>query len=574
MAGLIPDDILAILDDPYQTISRFKIEHREAKIVRLEPNLWTPEQVMLVGDWWDSKAGGLRDSCRETTVVKGRNQGVGLITQAFFAWYVARCVDPVHVILAAQTEATRDKHILRYKQLIRSLPSILHPTATKDNDALWAWDDGKEFRGVTMGGQTGAAQGFTAHMLHVTEGGPMKGEVAEVQRKIASVDATMHVASPHYFKVYESTSEGPSGWWPTHVANVRRNIQAGGFGVNFRFFPWSVNPSFRVPFRSQAALHSFMDSVTPREALVVQQHAAYMADLAKNKPANFRWIQNNYPALVTMTPEALHWRRTKMEGAFGNDEIMFAHDYPMTVEEAFLSSGIGWFDVAYLTEMLNRVESGRRTPDGGMVWLEPSPSHRYVVGVDIAEGLGGDTDNSVIQVLDSELRQCFVWASNREAPDVVGELAVRVAATYNNALLLIEANKRGAEALKAARKLGYKNFYLEKRASGKMDDFVTSGNQFASKKEMLYGHARTQVAKRRVTLNDRLTIDELMSIGVDARGSINGRDGKHDDRAMAWVLAVWAAQRLSLAAERSGMARIMDDYGLHDAGSRRTIPFG
>lgn len=575
MSAQIPDDILAILDDPYQTITRFEIEHREGAKVRHAANMWTPEQAMLVSDWWDGRNQCLRSSCRETTVVKGRNQGVGLITQEFFAWYVLRCPDPIRVALVAQSEKTRNRHMDRYKDLVRSMPSALHPDADTDNNDEWKWADGKLFHGLTAGGKTGRAQGFTYQMFHMTECGTLEDADA-TQRLVGSIGATMHRASPHYFKVFESTSEGPIGWWPDHVGRVRSHVAESRHGINFRFFPWSINPSFREPFRSPEEAKAFIGSITEAEARVVKHHAAYMAELARSKPANFRWIQANYPHLVEMQPEALHWRRLKLADEFGNQEVLFAHDYPMTVEEAFKSAGVGWFDLDYLDDRLTKVVDGMATRDGARVWLTHEPMRKYVVAVDIAEGVGGDGDYTVIQVLDNELRQCFVWASNETTPEVAGEYAVQVATAYGNALLLIEANKRGAEAIKAARKLGYKNLYQEKRANGKMDDFVTSGNQFQNKKELLYGHARTQLNRRRVVLNDRLTIEEMMNIGIDSKGSIGGKDKKHDDRAMAWVLAVWAAQRIerTASAEVSRMERIAADFGLQDTLPRRTLPFG
>lgn len=568
----IPDEILEILDDPYETITRFKIEHREGQVVQHTADTWTPEQVMLVGDWWDGKNHRIRESCRETTVVKGRNQGVGLISQEFVAWYVMQCPDPIRAILVAQSEVTRNRHMDRYKELIKSLPSVLHPAVSSDNNEEWRWLDGRLFHGKTAGGKSGKAQGFTYQMLHFTECGTLENAEA-TQRLVGSIDATMHRASPHYFKVYESTSEGPIGWWPTHVAGVQRATASGRHGVNFRFFPWSINPSFREPFRSDEEVKRFLDSLTDAEHRVIQQHKAYLEDLGRTKPANLRWIADRYPSLLTVSPEALHWRRVKMEDSFGGMEAMFAHDYPMTVQEAFLSSGVGWFDGNYLSARALQVHQGELTHDGARVWYRYDAARRYVVSMDVAEGMGGDSDYTVVTVLDNSLRQCFVWASNTTTPEVAGEYAVRVAVAYGNALLLIESNKRGAEAIKAARRLGYKNLYQEKRSNGAMADFVTKGNQFQSNKEILYGHARTQMNKRRVEVNDPLTVEELMNIGVDARGSIGGRDGKHDDRAMAWVLAVWAAQRIERF-EVGRMEHIANQFGLHESGQRRTIPFG
>lgn len=513
-----------------------ELDHREGPTVQFTGDLWTPEQAMLLDDWWDSGLGALRH--RETVIAKGRNQGVGEITQKFMAWFAAQAPDALNIAVLAHTEPARDRHIERFQYNINSLPTAIRPPQISKTNEKFVFSKGKkntQVVGMTQGGKTGKGQGFTFQMTHMTECGMYKSE-EDAQATVGSLTATMHRSSSYYFLVKESTSESPDSWWQREVTRAQNPKS----GVNFRFFPWAINPSHREPFPNDHARREFMDSLSTDEQQAIRLYDNYLVSLAKTHPHNVQWIADNYPFLLALSPEALHWRRRKLENSYGNTFYLFAHDYPMTVDEAFLSGGMGWFDPTYLSEV--RCLPGVKTRDGAEVWRHPEHDCRYAVGVDVGEGVGGDY--SVICVVDHKLRQCFVWADNRTAPESVGELAVRVAATYHNAKLLIESNKRGAEAIKAARNLGYQNFYLEKSATGSMRDWVTRGNQFGSNKEMLYGHARTQMNAKRVEIADPMTLSELRSIGLDSRGSIGGRDKKHDDRAMAWVLAVWCARRI------------------------------
>ena len=563
MGRIVSDDVLAVLTDPYETMTRMELKHRETRVVQFTSDLWTPEQAMLLDDWWDPKAKAIKH--RDTVIAKGRNQGVGEITQKFMTWFAMQCPDPMDMALLAHAEPTRDRHINRYFENGMGLPAAIRPVTSNKTNEKWVWKNGTAFVGMTQGGKTGKGQGFTFTQAHMTECG-MYTPAEDAIETIGSIKATMHESSPYYFIVKESTSSGPATWWQDEVSRAERDPD-----TNFRFFPWAVNPSFRIPFKTPQERLEFSASLTPDEIEAQNLYDNYLTNLARTHPHNVQWIGKRYPECLSLSLEALRWRRKKLHGDYGGVRFLFAHDYPMTVAEAFLSGGTGWFDPELLSAMRFKAVKGERTREGVEVWRRPAPDCRYAVGVDIGEGVGGDY--SVISVVDHQLRQCAVWSDNRTPPEQVGELAVRIAAGYHNALLLIESNKAGAEAIRAARRLGYGNFYMEKSVTGVAKDWMTKGNQFSSNKEMLYGHARTQMNAKRVEVNDPLTVDELTNIGLDRKGSINGRDKKHDDRAMAWVLAVWAARRI----EKWHVdlhEEVNKAFGLSDAPEMRaTLPF-
>lgn len=80
------------------------------------------------------------------------------------------------------------------------------------------------------------------------------------------------------------------------------------------------------------------------------------------------------------------------------------------------------------------------------IWNEPQPNHAYVLGVDIADGSGGD--NSVIQIFDvtnfKNIEQAVSFASREIDTNTLALIVARLGARYNNALVSGERNGVGA----------------------------------------------------------------------------------------------------------------------------------
>lgn len=551
----LTEDDLRLLSDPAEVMSRFEIESKEAGKGQFNnPN---PCQQMLLHDWWDFDTGTMRDTGRKTDILKARQQGVGLMTQSFIAAVALGTPMPFNVMTVAHADATMERHITRYREIVGSLPALLRPSVAKERENMWWWGNGTKFHGATAGGKTGKAQGFTFQMLHGTECG-MYGAAAELT--VQSLMATQHETSPFFFQVFESTSEGPGGWWETHID---RSVRSNG-DRNFRFFPWTIEPSYHVPFKSEEERAAFVKSLTEQDHAVVQTHMDYVNALGDRDKRILKAA-----GMLAVTVEQLHWRRRKLATT---SVEKFGYDFPLTRDEAFLYAGVSWFPKPILEEMRRRALLPYRDLmlANAAVFEPPKGSKQYAVGVDIGQGTEGDY--SAICVVDHMLNQVLVWSDNTSPPEVVGELAVRIAATYGNALLLIESN-RGTEALKAARRLGYRRLYMER---GK--DFTTWGNQTTVStgqggKHGLFGHVRTQINAKRCRLNDRVTIDEMITIREDVAGRLGAPKRKHDDRAMAFILAVWAARGLK-DPEILRADDLAKRYGLTEQGERRSVPFG
>jgi hypothetical protein len=178
------------------------------------------------------------------------------------------------------------------------------------------------------------------------------------------------------------------------------------------------------------------------------------------------------------------------------------------------------------------------------VWHTPHPDHIYVVGVDVAEGVGKDyTVAHVLDVTDlRQINQVAMYACNTIAPTEFTPKLNEILRQWGNPLLLSERNNCGAQIVDNLRKdFGYENI-------------VSYGARELGRTKIPLGiisHSNTKydcIANKRywinavdaVQINDISTVEELKDFIRMPNGSWKARAGKHDDRVMAlgWGLLI------------------------------------
>ena len=155
-----------------------------------------------------------------------------------------------------------------------------------------------------------------------------------------------------------------------------------------------------------------------------------------------------------------------------------------------------------------------------------------MVGVDVAEGVGGDY--TVAIVMDAwTLRPVAKWASNRTGISHAAEAGVRLATKWGRALMHIEKNNHGHAYIQAVDALGYSNY---------MPHLTTEASKI-----QLYDVQRTAIVEKLVDTVDKTTLSELRRLLRSERGlapSVPNRGGHHDDHSIAYGLALSAAHTL------------------------------
>jgi len=278
----------------------------------------------------------------------------------------------------------------------------------------------------------------------------------------------------------------------------------------------------------------------------------------------------------TLKHEALKrmaWRRRTLMSNFRGDLDFFKQEYPLTAEEAFITSGRQVFNIRKLVDIQyslmtpqgtavkppatwrhNRAERKyAAAPYGSLrVYDEPKREMVYVLGVDVAEGLK-DGDYSTIQVIElPTIKQVAVF-QDWVKPDDLGEIAYDLGEYYNWGLIAVENNGPGiATNLRLRDTLHYPVMYtreildgIERKYTNKLGWSTNRGS-----KPVMITALRGAIDDDLLILQDKETLDELMHYVMKKDGTMGAQQGKHDDLLMALAIALQAATQRGLVGER------------------------
>jgi hypothetical protein len=242
-------------------------------------------------------------------------------------------------------------------------------------------------------------------------------------------------------------------------------------------------------------------------------------------------------------------------------EWQLNQEYPSTPHEAFIKSGRMVFD----SEVVDSYSKGTRAPlwvgdlegpgpefprtwephahSNGFVrvWEKPIDRCAYVVGADVAEGLGhGDYSSAhVMKVATGEV--VAEWHGHISA-ELFGYELFKLGSWFNSALVFPEVNNHGLTTVTELRRLGYPSIWRRRQM-----------NSATKRMSVEYGWKTTRVTKPllidelgkylRENRDDPLvlgaqTVGELLTFVRDDHGRMNG--SPHDDRVISLALAVMA----------------------------------
>lgn len=262
--------------------------------------------------------------------------------------------------------------------------------------------------------------------------------VHEVAGTSVVLESTANGASGAFFDRWKAAEQGRSSYVPL-------------------FFPWFIFPEYVRPFRSEDERKAFVESLTPVEQLIMEQHS--------------------------VTLEQINWRRFTIEDKCGGDPLRFQVEYPATADEAFVASGTCRFDKAALAllEMRAPKAVGRGKvvhyagkwvfmvdPTGPIsVYRKPVPGREYIVAFDSGTGIAAERysdapDFSAACVYERRTRNLMARFHDRMDPRDFGDQLVGLGYWYGTALLAGEANSVGTEVLHHIQDLRYPNIYKER----------------------------------------------------------------------------------------------------------------
>ena len=170
----------------------------------------------------------------------------------------------------------------------------------------------------------------------------------------------------------------------------------------------------------------------------------------------------------------------------------------------------------------------------------PKEGHSYIVTADTGEGKG--KDSSTFTVFDVSTRpfvQVASYKSNQVSQLIFPNKLVKIAETYNNALLIPERNNTsgGTVCYKVYYELEYPNVFLQ--GDGEMDIGVHVSHAVRS---LGVNTLRGLVEKGGLIIRDERTFKELANFRLQKNGKYAAPDGEHDDMVQnLWIFSWYTA---------------------------------
>lgn len=249
-----------------------------------------------------------------------------------------------------------------------------------------------------------------------------------------------------------------------------------------------------------------------------------------------------------VTDGQLAWRRRYL-ATLG--PYKFRREYPACLDDCFLGREGGYYGEEVLQDIhvIDHELHGKRH---GREIEAPHPHDRYVMGVDIGGGVGGDY-SALCVISVSTMQPVYTERSNRVTPAAWAHRCIQVASRYNKALMLAESNNHGHAFLLEASHCGYREQWRNPQGKPWVTSLQSKLDAFDTLRESL------QV----VRVMDRVTWMELRSLTIPpGRVAPEAPKGGHDDSAMAMALGFRCLRDIPSSwrtyALQSGRTRIDD----------------
>jgi hypothetical protein len=337
------------------------------------------------------------------------------------------------------------------------------------------------------------------------------------------------------------------------------------------FLPWFVHSAYRV-------------QATPEEIEELQTSGDPFVKDALDPGIEYEGHH------VVLTFDQLAWRLRKIRDDFVEDERKFRQEFPATAEEAFLVSGIAFFDDDSLIEARRGTKAtpyrgqlhfdGRkqitfhRAERGWLkIWEMPRRDMHYVIGADTAAGKlitathdtegfaseawGRDFSSADVlaccQLVDGHWERCarqVAQLHGRMAPEVFAEGLFGLGNFYASsskfalarpALLAVERNHAsGQTALRELReRWRYQSLYYNRRFNTRMrkaTEYLGWVTDTASRQPLLDSLAAA-LREQTLHINCPETLKEMHTFVRNDLGVPEAQEGCHDDRVISLAIA-------------------------------------
>lgn len=434
-------------------------------------------------------------------VLKARQQGISTYCAARVFWKTFFTPHTRSVVMAHDS-ATSDALFNMSRNIIDNMED--RPTLQKSNAKEILFEHNKSGYRLYTAGAKEAGRGTTPTIAHLSEvafwqfdeqilAGLFQGISQENETEVI-LESTANGASGEFFRLYQGAMNGDNEYVPI-------------------FLPWYITPEYRRKAPPEMEL-------TEEEDELVENYS--------------------------LDNDQLYWRRLKI-GESG--EKKFIQEYPASAEEAFLVTGNSVFDQElvqmyearvpdYIREFDYETSYFEDNKNGHLdMWTAPSFEDRFIIGADVALGVGQDYSTAV--VMNKEREVCALFRDNYVDPSVFGDILFYLGRYFNNALLAVESNSLGIATLNRLKQMNYINLYYQTKAASLLNDegakpgFRTT----ISTKPMIIGNLKRAIEEHDIRLHSDVILNELRTYVSAENGSTNALAGNYDDTVMALAIA-------------------------------------
>ena len=453
-------------------------------------------------------------------ILKGRQQG---FTTLVTAYQLAKSITNKNFEgFTLADESSNSEAIFENKAKFpySQLPDVLKPTEKFNNrrqflfekiNSSWAVDTATKNVGRSR----------TVNFFHGSECAFWRDGIATIQAALGEA------LTKNCIKIYESTANG---------FNDYQKMWESGAHINC-FFEWWKTSEYRINFPSEDIKQKFVKDIDQKDDWISER---------------LRWLRDEKHLDV----EQLDWYYKKHEAYI--DKRLIKQEYPCSPKEAFLLSGDNVFDTEKILSRLTRIPKPLKVGyfiydyDGltirnirwvndrnGYIKIYQVPDSPEVTNYCIGGDTAGDgSDYFTGHVLDAKTGVQVAAIKHQFDPDQYTRQMYCLGKYYKNALIGIEANF-DSFPIQELQRLGYNNQYVRE-----VQDTYTG------KTEKRFGFKTTlltrptiisrliQIVREEVdSINDKDTLEELLTITRNEKGRIEAPEGGHDDQMMGLAIA-------------------------------------
>jgi len=450
-------------------------------------------------------------------VLKGRQQGFTTLVTAYQLACSILNRNFQGYTLADKSDNSEAIFQNKAKFPYSQLPEVLKPTEKYNNrkqllfekiNSSWAVDTATKDVGRSR----------TVNFFHGSECAFWKDGIAPIQGALGEA------FTKNCIKIYESTANGYNDYQAMWNSGVHVNC----------FYEWWRTKEYSIDFRNEEYKADFLYEIDTKKGWIWDR---------------LRWLRDE----KHLEPGQLYWYWNKYDKYLDKDLIK--QEYPCTPQEAFLLSGKNVFDTAIILDRLTKLPKPIKTGyfeydyDGLRIsnirWVSDKSGYiklydvprltQYCIGGDTA---GEGSDFFTGHVLDAKTGVQVAHLKHQFDADQYTRQMYCLGRYFKDALIGIEANF-DSFPIKELQRLGYPKQYARE-----------TQDTYTGKTEKRFGFKTTSLTRPTAisklieivrehcdTINDKETLEELLTIIRNEKGRIEAPQGGHDDDMMGLAIA-------------------------------------